>query len=177
MAGPGHLSQDPGRYSLSHQETTLSHPLGWHPGISSHFLEPPFPSPPSLAHPCPLETYYFAMLCQGPGFPGTHLWPRPVPEEGAWGPGCCLGLGLSSREQGLMEGSPSFPLSSLSLSSLCPSAASPQGLLPAHRHAGVCINLGPWEGALSLGDTLFHCHCAGWSPREVREAGSLESGP
>lgn len=42
-----------------------------------------FPAQPGPA--LPLGTHYLPCLHQGPGFPGTHLWPRLVPGEGAWG--------------------------------------------------------------------------------------------
>lgn len=72
-------------------ETMLSHPLGWHPGIGSHFLEPPFPSPPSLTSPAPGDPL-FTMLVPGAWIPRHPPLAEACPRGGGVGPGWCLGL-------------------------------------------------------------------------------------
>lgn len=147
--GPGLLSPGGidgwGQASCSHGEAMLSYPLGWHPGTSSQFLEPPFLSPPSMTQPCSwgLTICHSCAL----GLDSQHPPLAPAcPRGGGTGPGWCLGLGLSSRHQGQMERFPLFP----SFSQLCLSAVLRQGLLPSHRPAGVCMYRGPRKGALSL---------------------------
>lgn len=167
MTGPGLLTQDPGRGSCSHQETMLSHPLGWHPGISSHFLEPP--PLPSLAHLCPWRPTILLCLCQGTGFPGTHLCPGLAQGRGHGGR-LLPRLGLSSGEQGWWEGSPSLP------QFLVPTAASCRAGSPPTSTQVRGLIWGPGRGTVTR-KHFVHCHCPGPALQPFpREAGSLESG-
>ena len=61
------------------QALSLSGLASW-PELSVLRTSVPFPAQPGPA--LPLGTHYLPCLCQGPGFPGTHLWLRPAPWEG-----------------------------------------------------------------------------------------------
>lgn len=142
--GPGLLSPGGidgwGQASCSHGEAMLSYPLGWHPGTSSQFLEPPFLSPPSMTQPCSwgLTICHSCAL----GLDSQHPPLAPAcPRGGGTGPGWCLGLGLSSRHQGQMERFPLFP--SFSQLCLCCPPPGPPSLPPSRR----CVHVsGPQEG-------------------------------
>lgn len=158
------------------QALSLSGLASW-PELSILRTSGPFPAQPGPA--LPLGTHYLPCLCQGPGFPGTHLWLRPAPWEGGGTTLVYPRLGLSGRQQGWTKRSLSTPV----LSSLCPSAASASGPPPLLPPPCRCVDFIIW--GLREGGTVTWKHLVPLSglvpqpfPMEVEagQAGPFESG-
>lgn len=140
----------------------LAYPLG----ISSQVLEPPFSSPPSLAQPCPwgptiCHAYTRGLDSQAP-ISGPGL------SQGR-GRGAALVPGAGSEEQPAKSADRSFLSSSAFLISVPPAA----GPSPPTTSQVCGFIWGPGKGALSLGNTLFPCHCPGPVPQPFPEGGGL----
>lgn len=143
---PGPRSWQIGPFS---SETALSPPPGWHPGISSQFLEPPFPSPPSLVQPCPWGPTICGACARGLDSRRPTSGPRPVPGEGAWGQAGAWGWVSAAESKDRQRDPPLLP----SPSRLRPLRCQPPGPPPSHRHTGVWIIWGPGRGTV----TRKHC--------------------
>lgn len=59
------------------------HASCWEPTLWADILAPFLPAQPG--HGLLLGFHSTPHVCQEPGFPGTHLWPQPVPGELMWG--------------------------------------------------------------------------------------------
>lgn len=159
MGAAGLLSQDPGRQSCSHWGNHALSPSGlasWH---QLSLLRTSLSFPAQLDPALPLGTHYLPCLCQGPGFPGTHLWPRPVPGEGC-GARLVPGASLSNRQE--EDGEISLSL-----------AASPSRPPPHPTTTQVCGFI--WAPGRGHGhsETLFRRHCPGPALQPFREGGEF----